>query len=122
MRTTLKVSLPAALIAAAFIYGLAPDLNAGPEPKDKGAAMMQLDSGRLPSVPFPHHQHQSRINDCTVCHDMFPQKRGAIQSMHEKGEMEKKTVMNQNCIACHKKEKAGGNASGPLSCTGCHKR
>lgn len=127
MTITAKTTVLAVLMAVVLIGSLSPAINAvspeaGGEQSDKGAAMIQMESGRLPAVAFPHRQHQSRIDDCNVCHRMFPQKRGAIRSMQEEGELKKQAVMNDNCIACHKEKRKDGAPSGPLSCTGCHPR
>lgn len=89
---------------------------------DKGAAMMQLESGRLPAAPFPHRLHQETIDDCNACHSMFPQKRGAIKELQAQGKLKKQQVMNKNCIACHKERKMAGKSAGPVSCTDCHAR
>lgn len=82
--------------------------------------MIKLESGSLPAVDFPHRLHQAKLEDCSVCHDMFPPERGAIKTLQKKGELEKKAVMNQKCISCHKEEKTAGKPSGPVSCTQCH--
>jgi len=109
-------------ITAVLVAGLSAALWAKPETVDKGADMMQLDSGRLPAVPFPHHLHQDRLNDCSVCHAMFPQTRGAIKELQDQGKIKKQEIMNKNCIACHKERKMAGKPSGPLSCMDCHPR
>lgn len=110
-----------ALLAALWLGSLSNGLEAGQEKPDKGEAVMLLESGRLPAVTFPHHEHQATVNDCNVCHKMFPQEQGAIQAMQEKGALEKKAVMN-HCMDCHKERKMAGEPSGPLSCTDCHPR
>ncbi len=127
MTTSVKTTVLAALAAAVLICSLqltikAVASEAGGESNEKGAPMIKLESGRLSAVPFPHRRHQSLVEDCNACHSMFPQKRGAIRSMQEKGELKKQAVMNENCIACHKKKKMAGVSGGPLSCTGCHPR
>ena len=109
-------------IAAVLVAGFSATLLANPEQVDKGADKMELDSGRLPAVPFPHHLHQDKLNDCSVCHGMFPQSRGAIKELQDQGKIKKQEVMNKNCIACHKERKRAGKPSGPLSCTDCHPR
>jgi len=97
-------------------------LSAAQAPADKGAAIMQLESGRLPAAPFPHRLHQETLDDCNACHSMFPQKRGAIKELQAQGKLKKQQVMNKNCIACHKERKMAGKPSGPVSCTDCHAR
>lgn len=108
--------------AAALVLLFAAYAAAGAQSPGAGEAVIQLDSGRLPAVAFPHRLHQESTAACSVCHDMFPQKRGAIQELQKKGDLEKKAVMNQNCIKCHKDRKTAGEPSGPLSCTACHAR
>ncbi len=97
-------------------------LAAEPETSVKGDRMLQLESGKFPPVPFPHHLHQAKLNECNVCHNMFPQSPGAIKDLQGKGVLEKQAVMNENCIACHKDREQAGEASGPLSCMECHIR
>lgn len=109
-------------ISAIFIVSLSNALSAGQNQTNKGAETMQLESGRLPSVPFPHHMHQEMLDDCNVCHDRFPQSRGAIKEMQAQGKIKKQEVMNENCISCHKERQRAGKPSGPLSCTDCHPR
>ena len=110
-----------ALVAAAWLGSLPDGLEAGQEKPDRGEAVMTLESGRLPAVTFPHHEHQAAVKNCNACHGMFPQEQGAIQAMQEKGALEKKAVMN-HCMDCHKERKMAGKPSGPLSCTDCHPR
>jgi len=97
-------------------------LSAAQAQADKGAAMMQLESGRLPAATFPHRLHQEKLDDCNACHSMFPQKRGAIKELQAQGKLKKQEVMNKNCIACHKESKMAGKSSGPVSCMDCHAR
>lgn len=110
-----------AFIAVAWAVTPPGGLEAGQEKPDKGDAVMLLESGRLPEVTFPHHEHQAVVKDCNVCHRMFPREQGAIQAMQKKGTLEKKAVMN-HCMDCHKEQRMAGKPSGPLSCTDCHPR
>lgn len=111
------------LIASAVVTGISgAAFSAEQEAIDRGAAEMKLDSGRLPAAPFPHRFHQETLDDCNACHNMFPQKRGAIQELQEQGKLKKQQVMNKNCIACHKERKSAGKPAGPVSCTDCHAR
>lgn len=71
-------------------------------------------------VHFPHAQHQHRIGDCNVCHEVFPQKADAIKTLKEEGKLKPKKVMNLQCIKCHKQEKRAGKPHGPLTCNQCH--
>lgn len=85
-----------------------------------GPQMLSLEGGRTGNVPFPHHRHQAVLNDCNVCHDLFPQERGAIEALKAKGELKKKHVMSKHCIKCHRKMKKSGDKTGPTSCRTCH--
>lgn len=126
------MGVPSKSLAAACIMGfvciglLLPAFSSGQkEQKEKagqGAEMIPLDSGRQPQVLFPHHLHQEATESCSVCHNRFPQKRGAIRALQEKGELARQEVMNQVCIACHREKARAGEASGPLSCNKCHAR
>lgn len=83
--------------------------------QNKGAADMVIKGGNLGDVPFPHHQHQSILGDCGVCHSLFPQATGGIEELKAQEKLRKKEVMDQ-CQACHKQK------AGPTKCTECHKK
>ena len=87
---------------------------------NKGPANIDIFGGKSGKVPFPHAQHQARIQDCNVCHGVFPQEKDAIQTMKTQGAIKPKKVMNLQCIKCHKEEKRAGKPSGPLTCKTCH--
>lgn len=87
---------------------------------DTGPAEIDIYGGSLGNVPFPHAQHQERIEDCKVCHSVFPQEKDAIKKMIDNGAMKAKKVMNTQCIKCHKQEKRAGKPHGPLTCKTCH--
>jgi hypothetical protein len=87
---------------------------------NQGAEKIELSGGDRGKVLFPHHQHQTALGDCNICHQLFPQTPGAIDAMKAKGQLEQKQVMNKMCIKCHKAEKMGGRPSGPTACTQCH--
>ncbi|WP_155312140.1 cytochrome c3 family protein [Desulfosarcina ovata] len=57
-----------------------------------------------------------------VCHSVFPQETGAIETMKASGALTSKQVMNAQCIKCHKAEKRAGKPFGPLTCNTCHVR
>jgi len=122
MRKIILILTASAVVTAMSVAGLSAAQETAQETIDKGAAEMKLESGRLPAAPFPHRLHQETLDDCNVCHNMFPQKRGAIQKLQEQGKLKKQQVMNQSCIACHKERKTAGESSGPVSCTDCHAR
>ncbi len=87
-----------------------------------GAAEMNMAGGDQGEVWFPHQQHQRTIGDCFQCHNLFPQEAGSIQKKIAEGTLKQKQVMNKQCIACHRKMKKAGQASGPVSCKKCHQK
>jgi c(7)-type cytochrome triheme protein len=86
---------------------------------NKGAALINLYSGKKKSIQFPHATHQTSIGDCSVCHTLFPMTKDTIRERIEQGTMEKKTVMNK-CRDCHKAMEAENKKTGPTSCSKCH--
>lgn len=104
----------AAMAVALFIVGGAVAMV------DKGAPQMNLEGGSRGIVPFPHNQHQTTLNDCQVCHTLFPQEQGGIQRLIKEGKLIKKQVMNKHCIKCHRSTKRSGDKSGPIKCGDCH--
>ncbi len=87
---------------------------------NKGAKDMELNGGNKGNVPFPHHLHQDALKDCNVCHDVFPQKAGAIDDLKSQGKLESKQVMNRQCVKCHKEKRRAGEKTGPVTCSKCH--
>lgn len=90
--------------------------------QDKGAAQMTLEGGVIGNVAFPHQSHQKAIADCSACHSLFPQEKGAIADLQGQQKLKKQQVMNQQCIACHKKNKNAGEPAGPVTCSACHNK
>lgn len=90
--------------------------------ENKGADKISLPGGKRGDVPFPHHLHQSKLEDCTICHATFPQEKGVIEKMKADGQLKKKHVMNKLCTKCHKQKKNAGKKTGPVTCTKCHIR
>jgi len=88
--------------------------------QDKGPADISLYGGKKGEVPFPHRLHQDNLGDCKTCHDVFPQKKGSIESLKAEGKLKKKHVMNKLCTKCHRQMKKAGEKSGPTTCTKCH--
>ena len=88
--------------------------------ENKGAAQMTLNGGKSGPVPFPHLAHQEVLKDCAVCHELFPQKSGAIEELKASGDLKKKQIMNKHCTKCHKKMKKEGKKTGPTTCKSCH--
>ena len=89
--------------------------------ENKGAEQMVLKGGKSGKVSFPHAAHQSRLEDCTVCHGLFPKQAGAIEELKKQGKLKKKKVMRQ-CAVCHRKTAKAGQKSGPTRCKACHKK
>ncbi|MBS3809320.1 MAG: cytochrome c3 family protein [Desulfobacterales bacterium] len=89
---------------------------------ETGAEMIRLEGGVLGEVPFPHRLHQRNTNECNVCHDMFPKRRGAIAAKQKAGDLKKQQVMNGQCIKCHQARQSAEKPSGPAGCAGCHQR
>ena len=87
-----------------------------------GAENIVLKGGHMGDIHFPHKLHQDTLKDCKACHDMFPQKEGAIESAISSGQLKKKEVMKDLCEKCHKEKKAKGEKTGPTSCKDCHKK
>ncbi|MFO7557737.1 MAG: cytochrome c3 family protein [Desulfobacterales bacterium] len=107
-------------IVALLVTGFLILLSSAIADQNKGTEKMELDGGSWGKVPFPHHQHQKRLEDCNKCHTMFPQMPGSIENLKTRGELKKKAVMNTLCIQCHRAEKKAGKPSGPVSCSECH--
>ena len=89
---------------------------------DKGAESMTLEGGTLGDVPFPHRLHQENVNDCSSCHELFPQESGAIRAQQKAGALKKQKVMNDQCIKCHLARSSAGKSAGPTKCGACHQR
>lgn len=90
--------------------------------ENKGSNQISLPGGKRGDVPFPHHLHQNKLDDCNICHDTFAQEKGAIEKMKANGQLDKKHVMNKLCTKCHRQKKAAGETSGPVTCKQCHIR
>lgn len=88
----------------------------------KGNPEIVLQGGKMGNITFPHHLHQSVVNDCMVCHVNFSQEPGSLQAAKDIGTLKKKQVMDTTCLKCHKDRKKAGETHGPVSCSGCHKK
>jgi hypothetical protein len=104
-----KLNIGVAFFSIAFMTCIA---FAG---ENQGAANIVLEGGKTGKVPFPHGQHQIAIEDCRVCHNIFPQTQGSIQLLKEEDKLRKKQVMN-HCTGCHRKKKQAGDKTGPVTC------
>jgi len=90
---------------------------------NRGAAQMRLnEGGSRGSVPFPHHRHQSKLGDCNLCHQYFPQAPGSINELKTQGSLPRKWIMNKLCRKCHRTNKREGVKTGPTTCSKCHIR
>ena len=63
--------------------------------ENQGAENMELEGGKRGKVPFPHRQHQKNLEDCQICHSVFPQEAGAIQKLKAQGALKKKICDEQ---------------------------
>jgi len=114
----LKIWMGFVLTAAAVMLAVG-TLPAG---EDQGPAKMTLTGGSRGQVPFPHRLHQENLEDCRICHELFPQQQGAIDTLKSQGKLESKQVMNKLCTACHRDRRRAGEPSGPITCSDCHVR
>ncbi|MCF8037658.1 MAG: cytochrome c family protein [Desulfobacteraceae bacterium] len=109
------------LAAVISVSGIAA-ASSGQKASDKGAEAMTLEGGTLGDVPFPHRLHQENVNECSSCHELFPQESGAIRAQQKVGELKKQKVMNDQCIKCHLARSSAGKSAGPTKCGKCHQR
>ncbi len=113
----MQLNLSRIITVAVLLFGLAAGAAAA---VDNGPAKIDIYGGSSGKVPFPHAAHQKRIQDCKVCHSVFPEKPDAIKTMKAEGTLKPKKVMNLQCIKCHREEKRAGKPHGPLTCKSCH--
>lgn len=86
----------------------------------KGAANIVIEAQGKENVPFTHREHQEKLEDCNLCHDLFPHESGVIKKMKAEGKLAGKEVMNKKCVGCHRERQREGKPSGPTSCSKCH--
>ncbi|MDY6824520.1 MAG: cytochrome c3 family protein [Thermodesulfobacteriota bacterium] len=86
--------------------------------KNMGAANITIPATKG-NVAFPHQSHQTTLDDCNACHNLFPQKAGSIVKMKESGDLRRMQVMKQ-CLECHRELAKAGEKAGPVSCNDCH--
>ena len=91
------------------------------EMQNMGESMITIKGGSRGEVPFPHEKHQQILGDCNHCHNLFPQEPGSIEKLNADGALSSKQVMDQ-CRSCHKTLKAADKATGPTSCSKCHRK
>ncbi len=112
----MKAMKPAIIVAVVMIFSAVAALamvNHGPEE-------FALDGGSKGEISFPHKEHQEVLQDCKVCHDVFPMELGVIKKMKAAKELKGKQVMNKTCLQCHRDRKSKGESYGPTSCNDCH--
>lgn len=114
--------LAAALILAALILTLAAGSVLSGESDSTGPETLILKGGARGDVPLPHRKHQDNLQDCKICHGLFPQKAGGIAAMKADGQLRNKQVMNKLCLSCHRNLKRAGKDTGPTTCNGCHQK
>ena len=90
--------------------------------QNKGQDNIKLNGGNRGHVFFPHHQHQTALEDCNLCHLTFPQLRGSVDDLKSQGKLKPKQVMNKLCLKCHTAKKKEGLKTGPTTCSKCHTR
>jgi hypothetical protein len=107
-------------VVVGFILTLMAIVAVSQAVENKGAKDITLAGGKSGVVSFPHHRHQEVIVDCKICHSIFPQKAGIIETLKAEGKLKKKQVMNKLCTKCHKQKKQAGEKGGPVTCKTCH--
>jgi hypothetical protein len=75
------------VLCAVFILFYSSVIIAGIE--KKGPEQITLNDGQKGEVSFPHRQHQKTLDDCTICHSIFPQKLGIIHELKNQGKLAK---------------------------------
>jgi hypothetical protein len=110
-------------VLAAGLFFVTIAVSGGIQAENRGVAELEINGGSKGMVAFPHHRHQDTLGECSVCHDVFPQKIGGIDELKAQGRLKGKDVMNKLCIKCHKDRKRAGESYGPTgSCNDCHSR
>ena len=59
-------------------------------------------------IHFPHHRHQNALDDCDVCHDLFPAKAGSIAELKAQGWLKKNRCWKSIASPVTSKEKLPG--------------
>lgn len=108
------------VFSALFIWCMCIPLSASAQ--DAGQETITLNGGPSGNITFPHHLHQSVVEDCMTCHKDFPQESGVLDELKKAGTLKKKQVMNATCLSCHRAMKKSGQKTGPVSCSQCHKK
>jgi len=56
---------------------------------NKGVPVKDQKRNQMRDIHFPHHRHQDALEDCNVCHDLFPAKAGSIAELKAQGRLKK---------------------------------
>lgn len=89
--------------------------------KKMGAPSIVIPGGTKGDISFPHGTHQVTLEDCNICHALFPQEPGTIVSLKAAGTLRKMQVMKV-CQGCHKQMAQEGKKAGPVNCNECHQQ
>jgi cytochrome c-type protein NrfB len=120
MKTSIKKAI---LIFTVIGFVALLSLAGAQQNPENGADIIKLNlGGAMAEVTFPHHAHQNVVNDCNVCHSVFPMTPGIIKEKITLQELRKQQVMHGTCLECHKAMKTAGDATGPVVCNQCHIR
>jgi len=87
---------------------------------DHGKEEINIDGGKKGNIAFPHRIHQDILDDCNICHAVFPKKAGIIKELKAQKKLKKRQVMKKICLKCHKSMKKEGKETGPTNCSACH--
>jgi hypothetical protein len=112
-----KFVKPVSIPVVAFVCAMTFYANAA---NNAGEEKISIPGGSMGKINFPHHLHQEVLENCLICHNVFPKEKGAIERLKKEKLLRKKQVMNASCIACHRKNKKAGKKYGPVSCKKCH--
>ncbi len=122
----LIVDLAVLLTASVLCFAMAPPAEEKPATTAPKATLTQtpeqirLEAGDKKPVMVFHRLHQEALEDCNLCHNLFPQVGGSIKKLKAEGKLEKQQVMKQ-CRRCHKNRATHGEKTGPIRCDGCHR-
>lgn len=89
-------------------------------------SMAQRGTLERPAVLFPHDSHVDslgEVDSCVACHDLTerPLSFDYVQA-EGLGDRAVRNLWHQQCLECHQTMVDDGQASGPLTCGGCHIR
>ena len=117
----MKTKIMVGLLIAALLTGAGLAAGVIAAEQNRGAALIQLNGRQKGPVQFPHGRHQETLVECKLCHDMFPQEKGIIDTLKDNGTLQPKQVMN-HCRECHRAKIQAGLKAGPTACSQCHQK